>query len=48
MLAFSEIAQKDDKHFGYFCNKMCHQNLSKIAQSGRSESLRDSVCELRK
>ena len=27
-------AQKVNIHLGHFCNEICHQELSKIAQSG--------------
>ena len=29
-----KIAVKVTKYFGYFCKKICHQEMSKIAQSG--------------
>ena len=33
MLSF-KIARKVTKYFGFFCEKICHQELSKIVQSG--------------
>ena len=33
---FFKIAQKVDNNLGYFCQKFCHQALSKIAQSGHA------------
>ena len=33
---FSKIAQKVIKYFDYICNKTCCQELTKIAQSGRT------------
>ena len=31
-----KIAQKVTQHFGIFCKKLCHQELSKIVQSGHT------------
>ena len=33
---FFKIAQNDANNLGYFCEKFCHQKLSKIAQSGHT------------
>ena len=33
---FFKIAQKVAKNVGYFCLKIYHQELSKIAQSGQT------------
>ena len=33
-------AQKDAKHLGYFCNKICYQEIQKIAQSGHTDALK--------
>ena len=35
MMAFN-IALKVPKYFGFLCNKICHQELSKLAQSGHT------------
>ena len=32
-----KIAQKVNIHLGYFIKKICHQELSKIAQSGHTD-----------
>ena len=31
-----KIGQKVTKYFGYCCNKICHQDLEKIPQSGHT------------
>ena len=35
-VTFSQIEQKVAKYLDYFCKKICHQGLTKIAQSGHS------------
>ena len=35
-----KIAQKVNIHLGYFCKKICHQELSKIAQFGHTARVR--------
>ena len=32
----SQMAQKVSRFLGYYCRKICHQGLSKIAQSGHT------------
>ena len=34
--ALFKFVQMFDKYLGYFCTKICHQELSKIAQSGHT------------
>ena len=34
---FFKIAIKVTKYLGHFCTKICHQGLSKVAQSGHTE-----------
>ena len=33
---FFETAQKATKHLGYFGNKICYQQIPKLAQSGHT------------
>ena len=37
-------AQKVTKYLGYFCNKICYQELLKIAQSGHTGSNVHNIC----
>ena len=39
VLWFFKIAQIFSPDLGYFCNKLCHQELSKIAQSGHTADI---------
>ena len=36
---FQKNSQKVAKYLGYFCTQICHQDLSKIAQSGHRRNL---------
>ena len=36
--SYQKIAPAVTIHFGYFCVKLCHQELAKIARSGHTES----------
>ena len=35
-MGFKRAHSKVAEHLGYFCNKFCHQDVSKIAKSGHT------------